>query len=163
MGVFFRCGEQLDKVEGFPDPITKSDEIAPRLSRLNIQKPFNYNDFENVLEEAKKEKKPILIDFTGYACVNCRRMEDNVWLSPDVYQLLKDEFIIISLYVVNSWGKIPKPITTSMVLDENGDAIIGPEILEEVSVGISSWLDYQGKRYTKVNRNLSKSYECGDL
>ena len=48
---------------------------------------------------AKEQNKPILIDFTGYACVNCRRMEENVWTKPEVYNLLKDKFIIVSLYV----------------------------------------------------------------
>jgi len=41
----------------------------------------------------------MLIDFTGYACVNCRRMEENVWTKPDVYKVLHDEYIIVSLYV----------------------------------------------------------------
>ena len=43
--------------------------------------------------------KPILLDFTGWACVNCRKMEENVWSEADVYSLLKEEYIIISLYV----------------------------------------------------------------
>ena len=48
---------------------------------------------------AKAEHKPILLDFTGFACVNCRRMEENVWSQDDVYRVLKDSFIVISLYV----------------------------------------------------------------
>jgi uncharacterized protein YyaL (SSP411 family) len=48
---------------------------------------------------AKDENKPILLDFTGYACVNCRRMEENVWSQPDVYKIMKEKFIVISLYV----------------------------------------------------------------
>src|SRR5205085_11655933 len=43
--------------------------------------------------------KPILLDFTGYACVNCRRMEENVWSKRDVLKLMKEKFIVISLYV----------------------------------------------------------------
>jgi len=43
--------------------------------------------------------KPILIDFTGWACVNCRRMEENVWSDPQIYSLLKNDFVLISLYV----------------------------------------------------------------
>jgi thiol:disulfide interchange protein DsbD len=48
---------------------------------------------------AKAENKPLLIDFTGYACVNCRRMEENVWSEPDVYKLMSEKFVVVSLYV----------------------------------------------------------------
>ena len=48
---------------------------------------------------ALSKGKPILLDFTGWACVNCRKMEENVWSEADVYSLLKEEYIIISLYV----------------------------------------------------------------
>lgn len=48
---------------------------------------------------AREQNKPMLIDFTGYACVNCRRMEENVWTQPEVYNLLKEKYIIVSLYV----------------------------------------------------------------
>ena len=47
----------------------------------------------------KPEDKPILLDFTGWACVNCRKMEENVWSRPEVFRLLNEEFVIISLYV----------------------------------------------------------------
>ena len=58
-----------------------------------------YKDFETGLAVAKAENKPILLDFTGWACVNCRKMEENVWADPSVYPLLKENFILISLYV----------------------------------------------------------------
>lgn len=58
-----------------------------------------YFDIDQALACAKEKKKPILVDFTGYACVNCRKMEDNVWAEPQVLTLLQDEFIIASLYV----------------------------------------------------------------
>ena len=45
------------------------------------------------------KKKPILLDFTGWACVNCRRIEENVWTDPEVFKLINDEFVLISLYV----------------------------------------------------------------
>jgi thiol:disulfide interchange protein DsbD len=56
-------------------------------------------DYEEGLRMAREQNKPMLIDFTGYACVNCRRMEENVWTKPGVYNLLKEKFIIVSLYV----------------------------------------------------------------
>ncbi|WP_298503449.1 cytochrome c biogenesis protein CcdA [uncultured Maribacter sp.] len=58
-----------------------------------------YKDFESGLAYAKKVNKPILLDFTGMACVNCRKMEENVWSEPAVYELLKEEYVLISLYV----------------------------------------------------------------
>ena len=50
-------------------------------------------------EFAKKINKPILIDFTGWACVNCRRMEENVWSNTDIYKILKNDLVLVSLYV----------------------------------------------------------------
>lgn len=58
-----------------------------------------YKDFEQGREVASAQNKPILLDFTGWACVNCRRMEENVWAAPEIYELLKERYIIISLYI----------------------------------------------------------------
>jgi thiol:disulfide interchange protein DsbD len=57
------------------------------------------NDYDKALQLAKEQNKPVLIDFTGWACVNCRRMEENVWIDHDVERLMKENFIVISLYV----------------------------------------------------------------
>jgi thiol:disulfide interchange protein DsbD len=56
-------------------------------------------NYEQAIQLAKKENKPVLIDFTGWACVNCRRMEEKVWTKPQVEKLMKNEFILVSLYV----------------------------------------------------------------
>lgn len=66
-----------------------------------------YKDFEEGLAKAKEVNKPILLDFTGWACVNCRKMEENVWSEPDIYQLLKDDYILISLYVDDHKKELP--------------------------------------------------------
>jgi thiol:disulfide interchange protein DsbD len=58
-----------------------------------------YFDYEQGLACAKKLNKPIYIDFTGHGCVNCREMEANVWSDPTVLQMLKEDYIVISLYV----------------------------------------------------------------
>jgi thiol:disulfide interchange protein DsbD len=58
-----------------------------------------FKEFEYALEHAKKVNKPVLIDFTGYACANCRKMEENVWSKPEVLSRLKNDFVIASLYV----------------------------------------------------------------
>jgi len=58
-----------------------------------------FKDFEKGVAHAKAENKPILLDFTGWACVNCRKMEENVWSESDIYPILNDEYVLISLYV----------------------------------------------------------------
>ena len=58
-----------------------------------------YKDYESGLKVAKQQKKPMLIDFTGWACVNCRRVEENVWSESRVYNLLSNEVVLVSLYV----------------------------------------------------------------
>ncbi|AFD09097.1 thiol:disulfide interchange protein [Solitalea canadensis DSM 3403] len=56
-------------------------------------------DYEEGLAYAKKVGKPVMVDFTGHSCVNCRKMEANVWSNPDVLQRLKGDYVLISLYV----------------------------------------------------------------
>ena len=61
---------------------------------------FNcFKDFNKGLEYAKEKNKPILLDFTGWACVNCRRVEENIWTDPNVFDLINENFVLISLYV----------------------------------------------------------------
>jgi thioredoxin-related protein len=57
------------------------------------------NDYEKALQLAEEQHKPILIDFTGWACVNCRKMEEHVWPQPGVQKLISDNYILVSLYV----------------------------------------------------------------
>lgn len=57
------------------------------------------HDYFKAIEMAKKENKPLLIDFTGYGCENCRKMEEFVWTQPDVLSLLQNEVVLASLYV----------------------------------------------------------------
>ncbi len=64
--------------------------------------PHNLNcfhDFETGREYAKKVNKPILLDFTGWGCVNCRKMEEQVWSDPRVMEILREDVVLISLYV----------------------------------------------------------------
>ncbi|MDO7171564.1 protein-disulfide reductase DsbD family protein [Mariniflexile sp. AS56] len=58
-----------------------------------------FNDYDKGLAYAKKVGKPVMIDFTGWACVNCRKMEQNVWPKPEVLNILKNDVVLISLYV----------------------------------------------------------------
>ena len=59
----------------------------------------SFHDYDKGLAYAKKIGKPVMIDFTGHACVNCRKMEQNVWVKPKVLNVLKNKVVLISLYV----------------------------------------------------------------
>ena len=67
-----------------------------------------FKDFEEGIKFAKAENKPILLDFTGWACVNCRKMEENVWSQPDIYSLINDDYVLISLYVDDNERMLPE-------------------------------------------------------
>lgn len=58
-----------------------------------------FKDFSEGLAYAKKEGKPIMVDFTGYACVNCRKMEEHIWPNKRIYNYINEDFVLISLYV----------------------------------------------------------------
>ncbi len=86
----------LRLISGFPPPLCYSMYKNP----VNCEKGVEpLRDYEQALQLSKKEHKPILIDFTGWACVNCRRMEENVWTNPDVKKLMQEDFVVVSLYV----------------------------------------------------------------
>lgn len=88
----------LQLLSGFPPPLTYS--IYGKENVLNKGLEANVvNDFDKALQLSKEEHKPILIDFTGWACVNCRKMEENVWTQPEVYNYIKENYILVSLYV----------------------------------------------------------------
>jgi thiol:disulfide interchange protein len=82
----------LSLVSGFPPPTCYSVYEHP----VNCEEPLK--DYDEALKLAKKTGKPILIDFTGWACVNCRKMEENVWPKAEV-RVLMDKYILVSLYV----------------------------------------------------------------
>jgi thiol:disulfide interchange protein DsbD len=71
-----------------------------------------FKDFDSGLSYAKSQNKPILLDFTGWACVNCRRIEENVWTDPQVYSLINENFVLISLYVDDRKELDPKDFIT---------------------------------------------------
>ncbi|WPR74526.1 protein-disulfide reductase DsbD family protein [Algoriphagus sp. NG3] len=58
-----------------------------------------YFDYDQAMRAAKKSNKPLLIDFTGHGCVNCRKMEENVWVDPQVLKRLKEDFVMVALYI----------------------------------------------------------------
>ena len=58
-----------------------------------------FNTLDDAKAYAKQVNKPIMIDFTGWGCVNCRKMEEQVWVDPEVHRILKEEVVLVSLYV----------------------------------------------------------------
>jgi len=86
----------LKLISGFPPPLCYSVYKHP----VNCAEKYEpIKDYNRALERAKTENKPVLIDFTGWACVNCRRMEEKVWTNRIVDSLMRNEFVVVSLYV----------------------------------------------------------------
>jgi thiol:disulfide interchange protein DsbD len=85
-----------------PQSLTEKSELGPHGIYLF------HNNLEEGLRYAKESNKPVLLDFTGINCVNCRRMENKVWGESGVIEILKNELVVISLEVDNHAIKLPK-------------------------------------------------------
>ena len=77
---------------GFLPPDFYSIQSKENDCPLNLE---CYKDYNQGLEVAKIKNKPILLDFTGWACVNCRKIEENVWSKPDIYEILYIKYISV--------------------------------------------------------------------
>lgn len=86
----------LKLLSGFPPPLFYSVYEKGTEAPLGLEA---YKDWDKGLEAAREQNKPIILDFTGWACVNCRKMEEQVWSEPEVFEMLNEEYILISLYV----------------------------------------------------------------
>ena len=86
----------LKLLSGFPPPLFYSLYDKETEAPLGLEA---YKKFDEGIAAAKKSGKPIMIDFTGWACVNCRKMEEQVWSQEEVFDILNKEYILISLYV----------------------------------------------------------------
>ena len=103
-------GAPLKAISAFAPPMSTQD--------FNLQKTVTeakYKDFEQGMAAAKAEHKPVIIDFTGFGCVNCRKMEAAVWSDPQVADILNNKYILISLYVDDK-----TPLTSPIEVEENG-------------------------------------------
>jgi thiol:disulfide interchange protein len=79
-----------------------AEEIEPKLYQDILHVPYGltaFFDLDEGIMAAKKLKKPIMLDFTGHSCANCRKMENEVWENPEVLRRMKEDFVLISLYV----------------------------------------------------------------
>ncbi|WP_159520676.1 protein-disulfide reductase DsbD family protein [Sunxiuqinia indica] len=102
-----------------------------------------FDDYEEALAQAKETGKPLLIDFTGKGCTNCRKMEDNVWVNQQVKRKLVEDFVVVSLYV-DLKTKLPEE--EQYVSETTGRKVR--------SVG-NKWTDFQISRF---NRNTQPYY-----
>jgi thiol:disulfide interchange protein DsbD len=143
-------GAPLKIISGFPPPMTYSESPngigtsssntttaidLPEHAHSGPHGIITFHDYEEGLAYAKKVGKPVLLDFTGHACVNCRKMEDFVWSKPEILSLLKGQVVLISLYVDDK-RELPKE--AQYVSKETGKEI--------VTIG-NKWSDYQITRY----------------
>ena len=105
-------GAQLKLISGFPPPLSYSESPSGIGSSENTNShsenndmhlgPQNimvFHDLEKAEAYAKEVQKPLFVDFTGHACVNCRKMEEKVWGEPGIIEILRDKMVIVSLYV----------------------------------------------------------------
>lgn len=101
-----------------------------------------FEDYEHGLAYAKKVGKPVLLDFTGDACANCRKMEDNVWSDKSIMPILKEKVVLISLYCDR---KIELPKEQQYVSKTTGKEVI--------TIG-NKWTDFQITRYKSNSQPL---------
>jgi len=78
---------------------TKAHKYAETYNRIKTRGLNAWYDYDEALQASKDEHKPIIIDFTGFNCVNCRKMESDVWSNPIVFKHLRDDFILLQLVV----------------------------------------------------------------
>jgi thiol:disulfide interchange protein len=143
-------GAPLKLISGFPpaihysespsgigggNPETAGKETLPEGAEYGPHNIITFHDYDKGMEFAKKAGKPVLLDFTGYACVNCRKMEELVWSDPKVLGVLKNDIVLISLYVDD---KKDLPESEQYVSETTGKKI--------KTIG-NKWSDLQIKTY----------------
>ncbi|WP_293872210.1 thioredoxin family protein [Flavobacterium sp.] len=155
-------GAPLKLISAFPPPQTYSESPMgffgtssvvsknglPNGSEIGPHGLTVFKDYETGLAYAKKVNKPVMLDFTGYACVNCRKMENNVWSDEKVLNVLKNDVVLISLYVDDK-RELPKR-------EQNISKITGNEI---TSIG-DKWTEFI---ITKYKTNTQPFYVLTDL
>jgi cytochrome c biogenesis protein CcdA len=131
----------LKLISGFPPPLCYSAYDDP----FNCKRGFKplENEYEEALTKARNENKPVLIDFTGWACVNCRKMEESVWTDPLVDSLMKQQFVVVSLYV-DERRNLPLTEQTVTTLSNGTDKSI-------ITVG-DKWSTFQTENFAATSQ-----------
>jgi thiol:disulfide interchange protein DsbD len=146
-------GAPLKLISGFPPPMHYSESSygvgytklsdagmgtqieIPKGAHLGPHDIISFLDYEEGMAYAKKINKPVMIDFTGHACVNCRKMEERVWSDSRVLQVLKNDIVLISLYVDD---KRPLPVEDQYTSSLNGKKV--------TTIG-KKWSEFQINKY----------------
>ena len=145
-------GAPLKLISGFPPPLQYSEspdgignskaakmfsdeQGLPEGAEYGPHDIVSFHNYEEGLAYARKKDLPVLIDFTGHACVNCRKMEERVWSEPQVLETLQNDLVLISLYVDDK-RKLPEE--EQFVSETTGKEI--------ESIG-NKWSDFQITRY----------------
>lgn len=141
-------GAPLKLISGFPPSPSYSESPfgfgnsgggdvgeLPEGGKIAAHGLVSFEDYAVGLAYAKEMNKPVLIDFTGYACVNCRKMEDNVWSDEAILSILKEDIVLISLYVDY---KKELPESEQYISETTGKKI--------KTIG-NKWSDFQVSRY----------------
>ena len=130
-----------ESTNGFGSSNSNKSEL-PEHAHFGPHGIIAFEDYDLGLAYAKKVNKPVLLDFTGDACANCRKMEDNVWSDPEVLKILKNDVVLISLYCDR---KIDLPKDKQYVSKTTGK--------EVVTIG-NKWTDFQITRYKSNSQPL---------
>ena len=105
-------GAPCKAISAFAPPMSTQD------FKLGEQAITTYHDYAEGMEAARKSGKPVLVDFSGYGCVNCRKMEAAVWTQPEVKQIIDNEYILIELMVDDK-----TPLAAVEEVQENGKSV----------------------------------------
>lgn len=117
-------------------------KYAASYTRIKTRGLDSWYDYDQALQVSKATHKPILIDFTGFNCVNCRKMEANVWSDPEVFSRLKNDFVLLQLVVDD---KAALPPQEQFVSDYSGKKI--------TTLG-GKWSDLEAKRFNSNSQPL---------
>ena len=139
-------GAPLRAISAFAPPL-KTQDLNLYKNEVHAQ----FDDYETGMAYARQVGKPVIIDFSGYGCVNCRKMEASVWIDAEVKKLLEEDYVLITLMVDDK-----KPLAEPMVVQEDGHEVklrtIGDKwsYLQRVKFGANAQpfyvlLDHQGK------------------
>lgn len=103
-------GAPLKAVSAFAPPMQTQD-----FNLYNNEVHAKFDDYDLGMEYARQHGKPVMLDFTGYGCVNCRKMELAVWTDPKVSDIINNDYVLITLYVDNK-----TPLSSPVKITENG-------------------------------------------
>lgn len=134
----------LKLLSGFLPPLSYSIYGEANAHGKGLE-PDVVNDFEKAMQLSREKNKPLLIDFTGWACVNCRRMEEQVWTDPEIYSIIKDNYILVSLYV-DDRKKLPA--------EERFTYQLADGTQKEINKVGDLWATFQSENFTKSAQPL---------